>query len=560
MGVKRAMDRVLSEARKNDGPQYTLGPLIHNRHAVEMLEKSGIKAIQSIDEVSEGTVIIRAHGIPPETRDAIEEAGLRAVDATCPHVRYSQNVVRKHHREGCKIIIAGDKDHAEVVGLLGYCNNEGIVVSSPEEARGVRLDGDVCLIAQTTFHESAFWKIAEAVKSNHENVEVVDTICRSTEERQREVIELCKSVDAMVVVGGKHSANTRRLAKIAESAGTPTVHVEAAADLPDNFSQYPIVGVTAGASTPTRVTALVLRRLQELGENRGKAARALHRCLKFLTNSTLYTGMGAVALTYAAFALQAGDTPALNPLCLVIAFCYIFSVHIWNRMGTKQLDDVDAAPRVAFYARHPKLLVALTCVLAGLSLFLAGIMGISEAALLLAAYVIGLAYNASLEPLGLKHTRLRDLPASKDFFTATGWTAAAVVIPAISHGVPPQGAILASAVAFVLVFVRSTMFDFTDIQGDRLLGRETLPALLGARRTRIYLAAAAVSLAVILTAGAALGILSTLGYWLLPCPAFILLVLYPLFKRVVKSDIVCPLVADGFLVTAGVIALLWQTL
>ena len=562
MGVRRAMDSALSEAHKGKGPLYTLGPLIHNRQAVEMLDARGIRVIDSIDGLTEGTVIIRAHGIPPETHKALEEAGVQIIDATCPHVRYSQNIVRKHHNKGAGIVIAGDKDHAEVVGLLGFCNYEGTVVSTPDEARGLNFDGAVCLIAQTTFNESAFHEIAEIISAAHDGVEVVDTICRSTEERQHEVVELCKRVDAMVVVGGKHSANTRRLAEIARASGTHTVHVETAAELPDDLARYGTIGVTAGASTPNWITAAVMRRLEEIGKATSKTSHAIYHGLKFLTDSTLYTGLAAVALTQAGFALQSRAGGGLSPVYLIIAFCYIFSVHIWNRTGARRLDELNAPTRVAFYARHPRLFVGLTTLLALGSLVLAAAMGTSEALLLLAAYLIGLAYNASLAPLGLKRRRLKDLPASKDFFIATGWAAVAVVVPAISTSqqhtlVTP---VLATAVAFILAFVRSTMFDFTDIQGDRLLGRETLPVWLGPQRTRVYLAIMAVLLAGVLLAGAALSIFSSLGYWLLPCPVFIVLVLYPLFPRVVKSDIICPLVADGFLVLAGLIAVLWQVM
>jgi len=554
MGVKRAMDCVIREARKCNGPLYTLGPLIHNRQAVDALERRGVRSINSIEGVTEGTVVIRAHGIPPAERKKLEDAGLRVVDATCPHVRFSQNIVRRRHEAGRSIVIAGDKDHAEVAGLLGFCDNAGVVVSTCEEAGKLRLDGQVCLVAQTTFNEEQFGRIAEIIKTSHPDVEVVDTICRSTEQRQREVVELCKSVDAMVVVGGKHSANTRRLAEIARATGTPTVHVETAAELPAEFAGYDAVGVTAGASTPNWITAAVIHRLQEMSDHRAAPMRAFHRALRFLTTSTVYTGLGAVGLTLAAFGLQHGAVLP-DPLFLIIAFCYIFSVHIWNRMEARHHGTSSMPPRAALYARHHVLSIAITLALAGLSLALALYMGRSEAALLLAAYLVGLAYNLPLAPLGLRNIRLKDLPASKDIFTATGWVAVAVVIPAISQSSGPWKPLLASVVAFILAFVRSSLFDFTDIQGDRLLGRETLPVLIGSHRTRILLAALSGFLALLLTAGTASAVFSVLGYWLLPCPIFIVLLLFPLFQRVVKSELVCPLVADGLLIGAGIAAL-----
>jgi len=564
MGVKRAMDCVLREARKGDGPLYTLGPLIHNRQAVETLERRGVKSIDSIDGITKGTIVIRAHGVAPEQRRQIEDAGLRAVDATCPHVRFSQNIVRRRHESGKSIVIAGDKDHAEVAGLLGFCRNTGTVISTCDEARALRLDGQVCLVAQTTFNEELFGRIAQIIRENHgKNVEVVDTICRSTEQRQREVTELARTVDAMVVVGGKHSANTRRLAEIARSTGTPTVHIETAAELPEDFAAYGTVGVTAGASTPNWITAAVIQRLKEMADQRSAPVRAIHRALRFLISSTVYTGLGAVGLTLAAFSLQQDDRllpdPLVpNPLVLMISFCYIFSVHIWNRMEAHHHHDAGAVPpRVALYARHHAFSIGLTVALAGLSLALAIHMGWPETILLLAAYLIGLAYNIALTPFGL-HVRLKDLPASKDIFTATGWTAVAVILPAISHPAAQWKTLLAAVVAFILAFVRSSLFDFTDIQGDRLLGRETLPVLIGSRRTRILLAGLSGFLALLLLAGTSFEVFSPLGYWLLPCPILILLLLFPLFQHVTKGELLCPLVADGILIFTGIAALLWR--
>jgi len=575
MGVKRAIDGALAEAHKATGPIYSLGPLIHNRQAVEMLEHRGIRSVDGIDGIAAGsTIIIRAHGIPPATRAAIEQAGLRIIDATCPHVRHAQNTVRKYYRAGWRIVIAGDKDHAEVAGLLGFCGNTGVVVSTPDEARSIPPDGRICLVAQTTFNESTYDEIAGVLRAGHPEVEVVQTICRSTEERQREVIELCRSADAMVVVGGKHSANTCRLAEIARSTGVPAFHVETADELPNDLARYQTVGVTAGASTPHWITNSVIRRLEAVGDRSPGIVRFVNRGLRFLTASNLYTSVGAVALTYACAALLNGGRRRLNPLSLVIAFCYIFAVYIWNRMAQKQLDELNAPPRVAFHTRSPRLLLALTCAAAAVSLVASAMLGQVELLLLFAAYLIALAYNVPFGPRRLRYRRLKDIPASKDVFTAIAWATVAVVIPAIVRPAagapdlvaadpppnPALGVVLAAAVAFILAFVRATMFDFTDIQGDRMLGRETLPVLMGPHRTRVYLAIITVALAAVLAAGSIAGVFTPLGWWLLPCPAFILLVLFPLFQRLIKSDLVCSLVADGFLVMAGIIALAWRTL
>jgi len=556
MGVKRAVDRVIGESRKGEGPYYSLGPLIHNRQAVDVLEKRGIRCINDLSEVSKGSVIVRAHGLPPKTVQEMEDRGFEIIDATCPRVRHSQNIIRKFHKQGYRIIIAGDKDHAEVTALLGYCDNTGTVITSLQEAASLELDGKACLVAQTTFNEKEFLEMVEAVKARHAEVEVVNTICRSTEDRQRETAELCRAVDAMVVVGGKHSANTRRLAEIAQATGTPTVHVETADELPGDMVQYKTVGVTAGASTPNWITASVINRLKYMGDQSNPARHLIMRGLRFLINSTIYTGFGAAALTCAGFALQHENTISLKSLHLLVSFIYIYCVHVWNRVTEPDIDELNAPPRVAFFLKRPLLPIAIAALAAG-SMVVSAWLGVRQALLLLAAYVVALAYNI---PLGSKKKpwRLKDVPASKEFFTATGWTAVAIVAPALSAPLKILPLSLAVVVAYGLVFLRTAMIDFTDIQGDRLLGRETLPVFLGARRARNYMELLAVVLIVLIAAATFLGVFSSVGWWMLSAPLLILAVLRLFFDRITKSELVCPYVADGFLLLPGLIAVIWR--
>jgi 4-hydroxy-3-methylbut-2-enyl diphosphate reductase len=346
---------------------------------------------------------------------------------------------------------------------------------------------------------------------------------------------------------------------LARAAGKPTYHVETVDELPDDLAHFATVGVTAGASTPNWITNSVIHRLEVIGERSSTGKRLLHCALRSLTDSNIYTGAGAVALTYACFHLQTWSPARLSPLFLIIAFCYIFTAYIWNRMSAPQVAELNPPARVAFYARHPKMLIAITTIFAVSSVVIAArFLGLTETLLLLAAYVIALAYNVPLAPRRLRIRRLKDIPASKDIFTAVAWATVAVVIPAISHASSSMVPVaLAAVVALVLAFIRATIFDFTDIQGDRLLGRETLPVLIGPARTKKFLALLTLLLAGVLIGAAAGGAFTGLGFLLLPCPIFIVLVLYPFFGAVVKSELVCPLVADGFLIMAGVIAAAW---
>jgi (E)-4-hydroxy-3-methyl-but-2-enyl pyrophosphate reductase len=272
MGVTRAMEMALEAARGGLRPLYTLGPLIHNRQAVEALRAEGIRIVEDPEEVPPGAgVIIRAHGVRPEVRAQLESRGARIIDATCPHVLASQRRIAEQSAAGASVLIVGDRDHAEIRGLVGHAQGPVAVVSSVEELAGVELPPPLCIIAQTTFSERTYAAVVAEARRRFPGISVFESICSSTEDRQREVRELSGRVDAVVVVGGRHSANTLRLAEVARASGKPVVHVESAAELDvAELAGARVVGVTAGASTPSWVIGEVVEKLQAAdGEARG---------------------------------------------------------------------------------------------------------------------------------------------------------------------------------------------------------------------------------------------------------------------------------------------------
>jgi len=267
MGVTRAMEMALEAARGGIRPLYTLGPLIHNRQAVETLQAEGIRIAESPEEVPAGAgVIIRAHGVRPEVREALSRRGARIIDATCPHVLASQRRIAEQSAAGCSVIIVGDRDHAEIRGLVGHARGPVAVVSSVGELTGLSLPAPLCMIAQTTFSESTYGAVVAEARRRFPGLTVFESICSSTEDRQREVREMSGRVDAVVVVGGRHSANTLRLAEVARAALKPVIHVESAAELEvAPLAGARVVGVTAGASTPSWVIGEVVDKLQAAG-------------------------------------------------------------------------------------------------------------------------------------------------------------------------------------------------------------------------------------------------------------------------------------------------------
>ena len=256
-GVKRAVEQVYTQA--DSGKKiYTYGPIIHNEEVVKDLEKKGVHVIDetNLDEVSEGTVIIRSHGVEKAVCDRIQERGLECVDATCPFVKRIHKVVEKESAAGKQIVIIGSATHPEVVGIMGWSSTPVVVIETEEEAENFVLENDreICVVSQTTFNYIKFHKIVEKLIKKGYNVSVVNTICNATEERQTEAREIAREADVMIVIGGKHSSNSRKLYEICAKECVHTYFIQTLADLKLELPKsVGLVGITAGASTPNNI-------------------------------------------------------------------------------------------------------------------------------------------------------------------------------------------------------------------------------------------------------------------------------------------------------------------
>ncbi len=263
-GVKRAVDKARSLASARAQPVYTDGPLIHNDQMMGQLRQEGIRECRDASALVGGTLMVRAHGIPPARRKRLRELPVALVDATCPDVAKIQGLIRKHTRRGYHVLIYGDEGHAEVEGLMGFAEGRGHVIGTPGDVARLPAFSPVCLVAQSTQFPEAFDAVVEAVRRRFPDAEILDTICKSTRDRQRELVEIAARVDAIVVVGGAHSANTVRLVELA-STHKPTYHVQTADQLdPADFRDCKSVGLTAGASTPTFIIEDVRNALEAM--------------------------------------------------------------------------------------------------------------------------------------------------------------------------------------------------------------------------------------------------------------------------------------------------------
>lgn len=264
MGVKRAMQLALQTASRSPGKVFTCGPLIHNPQAVNYLRENGVETVADWQSISDGTIIIRAHGMPAGSIEQIKNQGLGVVDATCPHVVTSQRQIKKYSDLGYFIFIIGDPDHPEMLSLQSFASQYS-VIASPLEAQQAENYDKIMIIAQTTFNEDEFNRIATILKTKATEAIVCDSICQATSERQQEIKQLAANADAVVIVGGKSSANTRRLAEIAASLCNKTYHVETEQELQlNNFEGCQTIVVSAGASTPDFITRKVIDFLTSL--------------------------------------------------------------------------------------------------------------------------------------------------------------------------------------------------------------------------------------------------------------------------------------------------------
>ena len=256
-GVKRAVDTVYEQTGKKN--VYTFGPIIHNEEVVKDLEKKGvfvINTMEELDDITEGTVIIRSHGVSSAVYEALQKKGVEIVDATCPFVLKIHNIVKQESANGKQIVIIGNEKHPEVEGIMGWSKTQVHVVDTAEKAQNLQLDPqrEVCIVSQTTFNYNKFKELVEIISEKGYNIIIRNTICNATEERQTEAREIAKRVDAMIVVGGSSSSNTRKLYEICKNECKDTYYIQTLNDLDmTSLGKADCIGITAGASTPNNI-------------------------------------------------------------------------------------------------------------------------------------------------------------------------------------------------------------------------------------------------------------------------------------------------------------------
>lgn len=264
-GVNRAVNSVYNNMVQK--PLFTYGPIIHNPQVVEELKKENVIPVNSVDDVTEGTIVIRSHGVSKAVYEHINKKGLNCIDSTCPYVKRIHKIVDEYSSKGYQIVIVGDRNHPEVQGIAGWTNGTAIIIETPEELDQINISKakSICLVSQTTYREDRFESILKAFKNKGYEIEVFNTICKATSDRQQEAIKIAKIVDKMIVIGGKESSNTRKLFEICKNYCKETYHIETIQDLElNNFNTNDKIGITAGASTPARIIKEVIETMNDL--------------------------------------------------------------------------------------------------------------------------------------------------------------------------------------------------------------------------------------------------------------------------------------------------------
>jgi len=562
MGVRRAMEIVMAETNKKEGPLFTFGPLIHNQQVLDLLETKGVSATDDLNGLTTGRIVIRAHGIPPGQHLELEKTGLRVIDATCPKVTRVQAIIRHHTNKGRLAIIVGDRDHAEVIGLMGYSKTPAHVIQGENDVAELPHMDSPFVVAQTTQDEKNFRNVVKALKQRFPDLLVFETICDATQERQQEVRAFKDQVDAVVVVGGYHSGNTQRLAQISEGEHLPTFHVETEKDLNRNsFSGMKIIALTAGASTPHWMIKNVLKKLEGIHNLKEIfLTRWAKQAFRFLVLSNLFVALGAFSFAYAASMLAGREPNLAFPL---LTFLYLYAMHIFNRFLDKGASAYNDPDRAAFLKTHKGLLNITGITALVLALVLSYIIGVVTFIALTSLSLLGIIYSIPLVPEQFRqkyrYVKIKDIPGSRSLSEALAWVAVITILPMLETvGGKLLPAIITGLIVFSWSYARAILFSLFQVQGDLMVGTETLPITLGERRTLLFLKIVLIASAFILIISPIIGIAGPICYLML-VPLFTLsLSLVAYEKQWLYPGIALEaLVESNFLLT-GLLALIWQ--
>ncbi|OQY46562.1 MAG: hypothetical protein B6240_07090, partial [Desulfobacteraceae bacterium 4572_87] len=478
-----------------------------------------------------------------------------------------QAIIRHQSNKDRPTIIVGDKNHAEVIGLMGYSKEPAHLIEKKADVANLPQLENPFVVAQTTQDTEDFKEIVSALQARFPDIQVFDTICDATHERQEEVrifkeeVRIFKEqVEGVVVVGGYHSANTQRLAKISEEQHLPTFHVETEEELPrEALSKMKVIGLTAGASTPHWLIKSVMQEIETIqAEKEAPFVHGVKRTFRFLLLSNLAAAVGAFSFAFAALRLSGGTTDLIFPL---MAALYIYAMHVFNRFLDKGAASYHDPARATFQTQYKSLLILMGSFAVGISLILGFITGVGTFMTLVGLTLLGVVYSIPLIPEGAgnrhRFVKIKDIPGSRSLSEALAWVAVMVLLPLFSGSSGPVLSVLVTAiVVFSFSYARAVLFSLFQLQGDLMVGTETLPITLGEKRTLTLFKRILVGTALLLLCSALFGLVGSFFYRML-IPLFSLLMsLYAYEKQWVSPGITLEGLVEGSFLLAGFLVLL----
>jgi 4-hydroxy-3-methylbut-2-enyl diphosphate reductase len=460
------------------------------------------------------------------------------------------------------VVIVGDRDHPEVIGLMGHGNGRVRVIDDPADVPDLPEGERLCVVAQTTQDGTVFEGIVRAVRERFPDALIFDTICDATHSRQEEVRRLATQVDGLVVVGGYHSANTQRLVQVSEASGLPTFHVETEKDLDkDRLSAMEVVGVTAGASTPNWMIKNVVQEIESIRSRKETfIGRALRRSFRFLFLSNVGVATGAFSLSYGAGLLMGRPRDLIHP---ALAFLYIYAMYILNRFVDKGASTYND-PGVARFYRKNRLWLIVTGVAASLgALALALRLGRGVFLAITGLSILGVIYSIPIIPSSRRdrwrYVKIKDIPGSRTLSEALAWGVVIALLPLLEARAPAwSGAMVTFLVVITMVYVRAALFDVLQAQGDLIVGVETLPITLGEQRTLLLLKGVILFGALVLALGPLISTVGPFAYVLILCFLSLSLTLLAYEKRWVYPGPRLEALVESNLLLAGFLGMVWH--
>ncbi len=555
MGVKRALELVLKEAGTSKMPTFTYGPIIHNNQVLEVLKKRGIKVLKERG-VKGGSVVIRAHGVPPKTKEDLLNKGYKVVDGTCPRVLGVQALARRYSAKGRDVVIVGEKDHPEVIGIVGHTNNKAMVINSEEEVEGLIGLNNPVVIAQTTQDRDRFWKIVQRLRNSYPELEAHETICNATKLRQDEIKRLSFQSDLVLVIGDRNSGNTRRLFEISKKINPNTFMVETEKEIKAEwFRGVKVVAVSAGASTPNWMIMRVLRRLEEIsGKSESLASRTLRGVVRALFCTGLLPSMGLFGMVITSVVLMDLARHLRYPTAIGLLY---YAMVVMARFMDKDSHSYNDPYISSFLERYKGVVIATGWISGILGTFLTGVVfPLSHLGIALLLLVVVASYK-----FRKGFSKIFDFPGIRSIGEAVIWTILSgpflLFLYEKNETLP-----IVSITLFCLNLglLRSLILDVLHLQGDLIIGQKSLSVKLGDKRVNRYILYLLISCLLILVIAGALGLFSTVSFALTFALVGIFLCYISYTKRWVMIPSRVEILLESMFLFMGYISYIWDRL